>query len=64
MQGMRLKLIAAADPDVFQERLDRFIEGLPEETIIVDIKFSTSTTASQTLYAALVQYKQVEAWAE
>jgi len=64
MQGMQLKLIAAADPDVFQDRLNRFIESLPEETVIVDIKFSTSTTASQTLYAALVQYKQVEAWAE
>ncbi len=62
MQGMRVKLIAATDPDVFQDRLNRFIEGLSEETLIVDIKFSTAQAGSQTTYAALVQYKAVEAW--
>jgi len=64
MQGMHLKVIAATDPDMFQDRLNRFVESLPEEALIVDIKFSTSTAATQTLYAALVQYKLVEAWTE
>jgi hypothetical protein len=64
MQEMRLKLIAAADPDMFQDRLNRFVESLPQETLIIDIKFSTSTSASQTTYAALVQYKLVEEWTE
>ncbi|WP_337868660.1 hypothetical protein [Meiothermus sp.] len=64
MQGMRLKLIAAADPDMFQDRLNRFIESLPEEALIVDIKFSTAISGSQTTYAALVQYKAVEEWME
>ncbi|MCS7068562.1 MAG: hypothetical protein N2Z75_07500 [Meiothermus sp.] len=64
MQGMRLKLIAAADPDMFQERLNRFVENLPEDALIVDIKFSTSNAGTQTMYAALVQYKSVEEWAE
>ncbi len=61
---MRLKLIAAADPDMFQDRLNRYIESLPPETLIVDIKFSTSHSGSQTTYAALVQYKAVEEWTE
>ncbi len=64
MQGMRVKLIAAADPDMFQDRLNRFIESLPEEALVVDIKFSTTNSTSQTTYAALVQYKSVEEWKE
>ncbi|RIH83083.1 hypothetical protein Mlute_02309 [Meiothermus luteus] len=64
MQGVFIRLIVAADPDVFQERLNRFIEGLPEEAILVDIKFSTSSSGNQTTYAALVQYKTVEEWKE
>ncbi|RDI95235.1 hypothetical protein DV704_07955 [Meiothermus sp. QL-1] len=64
MQGVHLKLIAAADPDVFQERLNRFIQSLPEEALLVDIKFSTSQSGNQTTYAALVQYKTVESWQE
>jgi len=64
MQGIRLKLIAAADPDMFQNRLDRLLESLPKETLIVDIKFSTANSGSQTTYAALVQYKAAEEWIE
>lgn len=61
---MHLKLISASDPDVFQERLNRFVEGLPEEALLLDIKFSTATTGSQTTYSALVQYKAVEEWVQ
>lgn len=64
MHGVEFKLIAAIDPDIFQERLNRFIESLPEETLLVDVKFSTSQTGSQTTYAALLQYKSVEEWKE
>lgn len=62
MQGMHLKLITAGDSDVFQERLNRFVESLPEEALILDIKFSTASSGSQTTYSALVQYKAVEEW--
>jgi hypothetical protein len=61
---MHLKLISASDPDVFQERLNRFVEGLPEEALLLDIKFSTATAGSQTTYSALVQYKAVEEWVQ
>lgn len=62
MEGLHLKLISASDPDVFQERMNRFIEGLPDEALIVDIKFSTAPNGSQTQYSALIQYKAVEEW--
>ena len=62
MQGFYLKLITAGDSDVFQERLNRFVEALPEDAMILDIEFSTTNTGSQTMYSALVQYKAVEEW--
>lgn len=62
MQGLHLKLIFANDPDVFQERLDRFIEGLPDDAMIVDIKYSNTTNGAQILYSALLHYKAIEEW--
>lgn len=63
MQGVRFKVITANDPDVFQERLDRFVQGLPEEVVLVEVKFSVAE-GSPPLFAALVQYKEVQAWGE
>ena len=48
MQGVRFRVITANDPDILQERLNRFVEGLPE--------------GPSPLFAVLVQYKEVEAW--
>lgn len=62
MNGLYLKLISASDPDVFQERINRFIDGLPGESLIVDIKFSTAPSGNQIQYSALIQYKAVEEW--
>ncbi|WP_022799047.1 hypothetical protein [Thermus islandicus] len=63
MQGVRFKVIIGNDPDIFQERLNRFVEGLPENVVLVEVKFSVSDGPSP-LFAALVQYKEVEAWKE
>jgi hypothetical protein len=62
MEGMRVKLISATDPDMFQERLQRFLEAMPQEAILVDIKFSTSSQGNSLAFSALVQYKSVEEW--
>lgn len=63
MQGVRFRLITANDPDIFQERLNRFVESLPENTVLVEVRFAVSEGPSP-LFAALVQYKEVEAWKE
>ena len=63
MQGVRFKVITANDPDILQERLNRFVEELPEEVVLVEVKFSVTQTSSP-LFAALVHYKEVEAWKE
>ena len=63
MQGVRFKVITGNDPDIFQERLNRFVEGLPENVVLVEVKFSVSE-GPPPLFAALVHYKEVEAWKE
>lgn len=63
MQGVRFKVITANDQDIFQERLNRFVEDLPENTVLVEVRFAVAQGPSP-LLAALVQYKEVEAWKE
>jgi hypothetical protein len=63
MQGVRFRVITGNDPDIFQERLNRFVESLPEDVVLVEVKFALAEGASP-LFAALVQYKEVEAWKE
>jgi hypothetical protein len=64
MEGLHLKLVSANDPDVFQDRINRLIQGLPKDALIVDIKFSTAPSGSQMQYSALVQYKAIEEWTD
>ncbi|MCL4455662.1 MAG: hypothetical protein M1369_04645 [Deinococcus sp.] len=64
MDGPHFRLIASMDPEMFQERLNRFIQDLGEDNVLVDVKFSTAQQGNQTTYSALVQYKQVENWKE
>ncbi|MGC8968778.1 MAG: hypothetical protein ACP5JV_10850 [Thermus sp.] len=63
MQGVRFKVITGNDPDIFQERLNRFVETLPENVVLVEVRFAVSDGPSP-LFAALVQYKEVEEWRE
>ncbi|TBH20560.1 hypothetical protein [Thermus thermamylovorans] len=63
MQGVRFRVITANDPDIFQERLDRFVQDLPEDVVLVEVKFSVAE-GPPPLFAALVQYKEVQAWGE
>ncbi len=63
MQGVRFKVITGNDPDIFQERLNRFVENLPENTVLVEVRFAVSEGPSP-LFAALVHYKEVEEWQE
>jgi hypothetical protein len=62
MQGLHLKLITANDSDMFQDRLNSFVEKLSDDAMIIDIKFATTTSGSQVTYSALVQYKSIEEW--
>ena len=62
MEGLRFRLVTASDPDLFQERINRVVEDLPKDAVLVDVKFSTAGEGSRTLFSALIVYKQVEPW--
>jgi len=62
MKEVHFRLITGTDPDLFQERLNQAIADLPEETIIVDVLFSTAYTGRSAEYTALLYYKEVEPW--
>ncbi|MGQ9511347.1 MAG: hypothetical protein ACUVS9_05535 [Thermaceae bacterium] len=60
MQGVRFRIFTAQDPDLLQERLNRFVEELPEEVVLVEVRFSVG--GSPPVYAVLIEYKEVESW--
>lgn len=61
----RVKLISAGGVDLFEERLQRFLESLDVDDVIVDIAFSTAALAGGGVeYSALVHYKPTRGWDE
>ncbi len=62
MEELRFRVVTGTDPDLFEERVNRVVAELPEEAVLVDVKFSAAGEGSRTLLAALVIYKLVEPW--
>ncbi len=58
----KFKLVTSSDPTMFERRLTDFIDSLARDDVIVDVKFSTSTTNYRVEYSALVHYQATEAW--
>jgi len=59
---VRFRLVTGTDPDLFQERLNRAVEELPEGAVLVDVKFAAAGEGGRTVFAALLYYKKVEPW--
>ena len=51
------RLITGVDPDLFQERLNRYLQNLDPDTEIVHLLFSTSQIGGETSYSVLVGVK-------
>jgi hypothetical protein len=60
----RFKLISSNNFDLFEERLNEFMESLPMDSIIVDIKFATAALHTTVEYSALVHYQQAHSWGQ
>lgn len=58
----KFKLITSNSVDLFEERLNRFIESLDIDDVIVDIKFSTAALETSVEYSALVHFQRTESW--
>jgi hypothetical protein len=60
----RFKLISSNNFDLFEERLNEFMESLPMDSVIVDIKFATAALHTTVEYSALVHYQQAQSWGQ
>ncbi len=58
----KLKLITATDVDLFEERLNKFLQSLKKDEIIVDIKYANTAMGSSIEYSALIHYQLTESW--
>lgn len=59
----RLKVITSNNLDLFQERLDRYLEQLDRDEAVVDVKFSTAAFGETIEFSALVHTQKTEPWA-
>jgi hypothetical protein len=60
----KFKLISSNKFDLFEERLNEFVESLPSENMVVEVKFATTALSTTVEYSALVQYQQAAAWGQ
>jgi len=60
----KFKLISSNSIELFEERLNGFINTLSPDDIIVDVKFSTAMLGSNVEYSALIHYQETEVWLE
>ena len=58
----KFKLISSNNFELFETRLNEFIESLDRDTVIVDVKFSTSALETTVEFSALVHYQETESW--
>ncbi|MFO8148717.1 MAG: hypothetical protein R6T93_00330 [Trueperaceae bacterium] len=63
MSLQRLKVITSNNLDLFQERLDRYLDQLDRDEVVVDVKFSTAALGETIEFSALVQTQKTESWA-
>jgi hypothetical protein len=60
----RFKLISSNNFDLFEERLNEFVESLPMDNEVVDIKFATAALHTTVEYSALIHYQQAQTHAQ
>jgi len=60
----RFKVISSHSPELFEERLNRFLDSLSLDDVLVDVKFSTTAFGGAVEYSALIHYQRTESWSE
>lgn len=48
------RVISGADPDLFQERLNRYLQNLDPDTEIASLLFSTTCSGESVTYSVLI----------
>ncbi|HEX2864956.1 MAG TPA: hypothetical protein VHN99_10345 [Deinococcales bacterium] len=65
MNRPQFRIVSSAEQDLFQERLNRLIESLPDTATLGEVQFSTTVTpAGVVVFSALVNFVVTEPWNE
>ena len=57
------KLITSNSLELFEERINGYVQQLDDDETVVDVKFSTTRSGDSLEYTALVQTQKTERWA-
>jgi hypothetical protein len=61
--GVTFKLIFAPEPDLFEQRLNRFVADLGENVVIGQLQYSTVVLPSgEVMYSAIIGFKRAQGW--
>lgn len=63
MESVRFKLVTANEVELFEQRLNSFVDSLDRGDLIVDVEFATAPLPGGGLeFSALVRYQRTENW--
>lgn len=62
MSVPKFKVITSNSLELFEERMNDFVDQMDRDEMIVDVKFATTALASTVEFSALVQYQKPESW--
>jgi|GEM_PF-1613479 len=56
----KVRLLTSTEPDLLQERLNTFLEGLDPGAAVVSIQYSSQMHGTGVLHSAFVYYKLLD----
>jgi hypothetical protein len=63
VENVRFKLVTANEVELFEQRINAFVDSLDRSDVIVDVEFATTALATGSVeFSALVRYQRTETW--
>lgn len=63
MENVRFKLITANEVELFERRMNSFVDSLDRGDLIVDVEFTTTPLPAGGLeFSALIRFQHTENW--
>jgi hypothetical protein len=63
VENVRFKLVTANEVELFEQRMNAFVDSLDRGDLIVDVEFATTGLVSGGVeFSALVRYQRTETW--
>lgn len=58
----RFKVVTSNSLELFEERLNAYLDQLDRDEMVVDVKFATAALGTMVEFSALVQTQKTESW--